>query len=96
MHGSLRRPARRTVSTVLVAAVVLAGAVSAAIGSSAEADPSTDAGTPDPTLSVSLAYEFLDARVDQFCDGEGRCLPRSYEGGFFTDLPTWDFTPSFV
>lgn len=96
MHGSLRRPARRTVSTVLVAAVVLAGAVSVGIGASAEADPATDQGTPDPTLSVSLAYEFLDARVDQFCDGEGHCLPRSYEGGFFTDLPTWDFTPSFV
>lgn len=49
----------------------------------------------DPAQSVALAYEFLDARVDEFCDGEGRCLPRSYEGGFFT-TPSWDFTPSFV
>ncbi len=93
MSGSLRRPARWAVSAVLVATAVVAGAVSAG-AASAQSDPDTDA--PDPTLSVSLAYEFLDARVDEFCDGEGRCLPRSYQGGFFTDLPTWDFTPSFV
>lgn len=52
-------------------------------------------GAPDAAQSVALAYEFLDARVDQFCDGAGHCLPRSYEGGFFT-TPSWDFTPSFV
>ncbi|WP_091229407.1 hypothetical protein [Microbacterium sp. 3J1] len=97
MHGSPRRPAKRVVSAVLVAAAVITGAATTALGAAASpVDPSPETDAPDPTLSVSLAYEFLDARVDQFCDGAGHCLPRSYEGGFFTDLPTWDFTPSFV
>lgn len=96
MHGFARRPARRTVAFVVAATVVLAGAVTAALGATAEADSAPDTGAPDPTLSVARAYEFLDARTDEFCDGDGHCLPRSYQGGFFTDLPTWDFTPSFV
>ncbi|MEV7610750.1 hypothetical protein AB0N61_14800 [Microbacterium sp. NPDC089320] len=96
MHGFARRPARRTVAFVVAATVVLAGAVTAALGATAEADSAPDTGAPDPTLSVARAYEFLDARTDEFCDGAGHCLPRSYQGGFFTDLPTWDFTPSFV
>ncbi|WP_431074523.1 hypothetical protein [Microbacterium phyllosphaerae] len=83
------------IAAALVAVALVAGATTAASGDSGADDPAEGAA-PDPTLSVALAYEFLDARVDQFCDGEGRCLPRSYEGGFFTDLPTWDFTPSFV
>lgn len=97
MHGSPRRPTKSVVSAMLVATAVIAGVATAAMGASASpTEPSSEAEAPDPTLSVSLAYEFLDARVDEFCDGEGRCLPRSYQGGFFTDLPTWDFTPSFV
>ncbi len=97
MYGSSRRPAKRVVSVVLVATAVLAGAAMAAVGAAAsQADPAPATDAPDPSVSVALAYEFLDARVDQFCDGAGHCLPRSYEGGFFTDLPTWDFTPSFV
>jgi len=83
------------IAAALVAAALVAGATTAASGDATSNDP-TAAGAPDPTLSVSLAYEFLDARVDEFCDDDGHCLPRSYEGGFFTDLPTWAFTPSFV
>jgi hypothetical protein len=83
------------IAAALVAAALVAGATTAASGDATSNDPNT-AGAPDPTLSVSLAYEFLDARVDEFCDGDGHCHPRSYQGGFFTDLPTWDFTPSFV
>lgn len=80
----------------LVAAAVFAGSGSAAAGAIRPADqPSPDASAPDAGQSVALAYEFLDARVDEFCDGAGRCLPRSYQGGFFT-TPSWDFTPSFV
>ncbi|MGJ0390416.1 hypothetical protein [Microbacterium sp. CGR1] len=95
MSGSSRRSAPWMIAAALVAAALVAGAASAASGDSVPDDPAAGAA-PDPTLSVALAYEFLDARVDQFCDGDGHCLPRSYEGGFFTDLPTWDFTPSFV
>ena len=95
MPAASRRSASAAVAGALVLAVVIAGAVSSALVASASDDPGADTGTPDPTLSVALAYEFLDARVDEFCDGDGRCLPRSYEGGFFT-TPSWDFTPSFV
>ncbi|WP_312169841.1 hypothetical protein [Microbacterium sp.] len=95
MSGQSRRSAPWMIAAALVAAALVAGATTAASGDATSNDP-TAAGAPDPTLSVSLAYEFLDARVDEFCDDDGHCLPRSYEGGFFTDLPTWDFTPSFV
>lgn len=93
MSPSPRRAVGWTVAVALVAAAVLAGAASAASGDSNPAEDAVPA--PDPSVSVALAYEFLDARVDQFCDGAGKCLPRSYEGGFFT-TPSWDFTPSFV
>lgn len=89
MSDSSRRSAPWVVAAALAAGLMFAGAMPAASGSAAP-----DA-TADPTLSVALAYEFLDARVDEFCDGDGHCLPRSYQGGFFTS-PTWDFTPSFV
>jgi len=95
MPAASRRSASAAVAGALVLAVVLAGAVSSALVAAASDDPAADTGAPDPTLSVALAYEFLDARVDEFCDGDGHCLPRSYEGGFFT-TPSWDFTPSFV
>ncbi|MFK3676941.1 hypothetical protein ACI2IP_04385 [Microbacterium sp. NPDC090218] len=96
MSGSSRRSAPWMVVAALVAAAVLAGAAPAALGAGRPADGSTpDAEAPDAAQSVALAYEFLDARVDEFCDGAGRCLPRSYQGGFFT-TPSWDFTPSFV
>ncbi|MHC9045285.1 hypothetical protein ACYX8G_11910 [Microbacterium saperdae] len=89
MWDSSRRSAPWMLAAALAAGLLVAGAVPAASGSAVP-----DA-TADPELSVSLAYEFLDARVDEFCDGSGHCLPRSYQGGFFT-TPTWDFTPSFV
>ena len=91
-----RRAVGWTVAVALVAATVLAGAASAASGDSTPSEaPVPATTTPDPSVSVALAYEFLDARTDEFCDGAGKCLPRSYEGGFFT-TPSWDFTPSFV
>ncbi|WP_341956298.1 hypothetical protein [Microbacterium sp. LWH13-1.2] len=96
MSGSTRRSAPWVIAAALVAAALVAGAASAASGDATPDAPTAAGAAPDPTLSVSLAYEFLDARVDEFCDGAGHCLPRSYQGGFFTDLPTWDFTPSFV
>ncbi|WEK61858.1 MAG: hypothetical protein P0Y60_03645 [Candidatus Microbacterium colombiense] len=89
MSVSSRRSAPWVVAAALAAGLMFAGAMPAASG-----DSVPDA-TADPELSVALAYEFLDARVDEFCDGAGHCLPRSYQGGFFTS-PTWDFTPSFV
>ena len=89
MSDSSRRSAPWVVAAALAAGLMFAGAIPAASGSAAP-----DA-TADPALSVAMAYEFLDARVDEFCDGAGHCLPRSYQGGFFTS-PTWDFTPSFV
>lgn len=95
MPATPRRSASAAVAGALVLAVVIAGAVSSALVAAASDDPAADTGAPDPSLSVALAYEFLDARVDEFCDGDGHCLPRSYEGGFFT-TPSWDFTPSFV
>ena len=96
MSGSSRRSAPWTIAAALVAAAVLVGAAPAAWGAIRPADDQgSGAGAPDAAQSVALAYEFLDARVDQFCDGAGHCLPRSYEGGFFT-TPSWDFTPSFV
>ncbi|AQY00430.1 hypothetical protein B2G67_02300 [Microbacterium foliorum] len=95
MSGSSRRSAPWMIAAALIAAALVAGATTAASGDGPADAPTADVAS-DPTLSVALAYEFLDARVDEFCDGAGQCLPRSYEGGFFTDLPTWDFTPSFV
>ena len=95
MSASARRSAPWAVVAALVVGAGLVGAapaVSDAFG--ARAQPPADP-VNDPAASVALAYEFLDARVDEFCDGEGRCLPRSYEGGFFT-TPSRDCTPSVV
>ncbi|MEV4669640.1 hypothetical protein [Microbacterium sp. LWO12-1.2] len=78
-----------------MAVVLIMGVAPVASADPGGAEGSPPAGAPDPAASVALAYEFLDARVDEFCDGAGHCLPRSYQGGFFTS-PTWDFTPSFV
>lgn len=91
MSGSPRAP--WVVAAALIAAAVLAGAP--AFGAEPADDAVPPSSAPDAAQSVALAYEFLDARVDEFCDSAGRCLPRSYEGGFFT-TPSWDFTPSFV
>lgn len=96
MSGSPRRSAPWMLAAALVAAAVLAGAAPAMSDAGAPAEDAVPGvNTLDPSLSVDRAYEFLDARVDEFCDGAGRCLPRSYQGGFFT-TPSWDFTPSFV
>lgn len=96
MSGSPRRSAPWAIAAALVAAAVLVGAAPAALGAARPSeDPASGPDALDPAQSVALAYEFLDARVDEFCDGAGHCLPRSYEGGFFT-TPSWDFTPSFV
>ena len=93
MSGSPRAP--WVVAAALIAAAVFSGAAPAAFGVEPTDDATPPSSAPDAAQSVALAYEFLDARVDEFCDGAGRCLPRSYEGGFFT-TPSWDFTPSFV
>jgi hypothetical protein len=96
MSVSPRRSAPWVLAAALVAATVLAGAAPAISDAGAPSEGAVPGvSTPDPSLSVERAYEFLDARVDEFCDGAGRCLPRSYQGGFFT-TPSWDFTPSFV
>lgn len=96
MSGTSRRSAPWAMIGALAAAALLAGAVPLVSSAAASADdPGPGGNAPDAAQSVSLAYEFLDARVDEFCDGDGRCLPRSYQGGFFT-TPSWDFTPSFV
>lgn len=94
MSGSPRRSASWAVIAALVVAAVFTGTAPAVsdVGSPSE-DPVPE--TIDAAESVALAYEFLDARVDEFCDEDDRCLPRSYQGGFFT-TPSWDFTPSFV
>lgn len=96
MSGSPRRPTAWLVAGMLLASAVLAGVASTASADvSPVTEPSTDKDVTDPAVSVARAYEFLDGRVDEFCDGGGLCLPRSYQGGFFT-TPSWDFTPSFV
>lgn len=94
MSATGRRAAPWAVVAALVVGAVFAGAAPAVSDAGV---PGEGAGpeTDDAARSVALAYEFLDARVDEFCDGAGHCLPRSYQGGFFT-TPTWDFTPSFV
>ncbi|KNY05330.1 hypothetical protein [Microbacterium sp. GCS4] len=96
MSGSPRRSVPWIVAAALVAVAVLTGAATASGAATPADEPAPVADPADPATSVALAYEFLDARVDEFCDDAGHCLPRSYQGGFFTDLPTWDFTPSFV
>lgn len=96
MSVSPRRSVPWVVATAIVAAVVFVGASPAASGDVAPSDdPASETNIPDAATSVAAAYDFLDARVDEFCDGAGHCLPRSYQGGFFT-TPSWDFTPSFV
>ena len=95
MSGSSRRKVPSVITAVLVAVVVAAAAPAVSAAFAAADDSRSGEDASDPSLSVTRAYEFLDARVDEFCDGAGRCLPRSYEGGFFT-TPSWDFTPSFV
>ena len=94
MSGSPRRSAPWAIIAALVAAAVFTGTASAASESGSPEEESVPE-TIDAAQSVELAYEFLDARVDEFCDSADRCLPRSYQGGFFT-TPSWDFTPSFV
>ncbi|MFS0895164.1 hypothetical protein [Microbacterium sp. 179-I 3D3 NHS] len=95
MSGSSRRSAPWALAAALVAAAVLAGAAPAASGDAAPSGDRAETNAPSAAASVARAYDFLDSRVDEFCDGAGRCLPRSYQGGFFT-TPGWDFTPSFV
>lgn len=95
MSGSVRRSAPWAAVAALVVGAVLVGAAPAVSDAFAARDETPADPVTDSAASVALAYEFLDARVDEFCDGEGHCLPRSYQGGFFT-TPTWDFTPSFV
>lgn len=94
MSGSPRRTAPWAIIAALVAAAVFTGTASAASDSGSPGEETVPESI-DAAQSVELAYEFLDARVDEFCDSADRCLPRSYQGGFFT-TPSWDFTPSFV
>ncbi|CAH0227615.1 hypothetical protein SRABI76_02669 [Microbacterium oxydans] len=90
-----RRSVPAVVAAVVAAALVVGAAPAVLNAAAASGDAAAATGAPDPSTSVAMAYEFLDGRVDEFCDGAGHCLPRSYEGGFFT-TPSWDFTPSFV
>ena len=95
-----------TAATLMILAAIGAGAQPAlAAASSAGPAAAGAAGTvdwyvaPDGAVdyehSAALAYEFLDDRVDEYCSADGMCLPRSYQGGFFT-TPDWDFTSSFL
>jgi hypothetical protein len=99
MRDASRRTLHRsTVASVLVAVVLAVGAGPAAAAPAPEGEgawfTSPDGGT-DYAHSATLAYRFLDGRVDEYCSDDGMCLPRSYQGGFFT-TPDWDFTSSFL
>lgn len=99
----MRDLARRTVQRSALASVVVAVVLAVSAGPAA-ATPAPEGegawftspdGTTDYARSATLAYEFLDGRVDEYCSGDGLCLPRSYQGGFFT-TPDRDFTSSFL
>ncbi len=99
--------AARSAAGVLLVLTVLGGtaqpalatpsSMAAAIGAAAEGVDWYVApdGAVDYVQSAALAYDFLDDRVDEYCSADGMCLPRSYQGGFFT-TPDWDFTSSFL
>ncbi len=100
MTRSARRPARLGImaaSVALAAAIALGAAPATAAGSPTTEDSwfTSPDGTVDYAQSAALAYDFLDGRVDEYCSGDGMCLPRSYQGGFFS-TPTWEFTSSFL
>lgn len=102
-HGISTRTSVRAATAALAAAIALGLGVapaSAAPASAAAQAPAVDwyvdpAGEVDFERSAALAYEFLDDRVDEYCSSDGMCLPRSYQGGFFT-TPDWDYTSSFL
>jgi hypothetical protein len=45
--------------------------------------------------SVARAFDFLDAKFDEYGSGSAFRVPRSYTGGFF-ETPTWTFVSSFA
>lgn len=96
MRSRRHSPAARTLATAVVA-LALAVSAAPAVGASVDDDDwfTSPSGQVDYAQSASLAYEFLDDRVDEYCSTDDLCLPRSYQGGFFT-TPTTDFTASFV
>lgn len=88
----------RAAALVVLATLALAASPVSAAGASAVSDDewfTSPTGQADYAQSAELAYEFLDERVDEYCSADGLCLPRSYQGGYFT-TPTSDFTASFV
>lgn len=99
MRNSRRSTAVRTLAaTVIALALAACAAVSAAPAAGASVGDdwfTSSSGQVDYAESAALAYEFLDDRVDEYCSTDDLCLPRSYQGGFFT-TPTADFTASFV
>ena len=94
-HSPRRAASRGILASILVAGVIAIGAGPASAASLDDGWFTSPDGSVDYARSAALAYEFLDARVDEYCSDDGLCLPRSYQGGFFT-TPDWDFTSSFV
>ncbi|MFB4354596.1 hypothetical protein RAC69_15685 [Microbacterium sp. LS_15] len=96
-HGIPTRTTVRLATAALAVTTLLGlGVAPAAAAQAAAADWYVDpAGEVDYERSADLAYEFLDDRVDEYCSADAMCLPRSYQGGFFT-TPDWDYTSSFL
>ncbi|MDF2507809.1 MAG: hypothetical protein K0Q52_1668 [Microbacterium sp.] len=89
---------RGALATAVVAAAIAVSIVPAASAAAATTEHDwfvSPDGTTDYAQSAAAAYEFLDDRVDEYCSADGMCLPRSYQGGFFS-TPTWEFTSSFL
>lgn len=95
----MRQPSGRAASRGILASVLVAAVFGMGVAPVAAVADDGWATSPDDAVdyahSAALAYEFLDARVDEYCSDDGMCLPRSYQGGYFT-TPDWDYTPSFV
>lgn len=98
MKRSSGTPLRRVVVSAVVAAAIAVSIAPAASAAAATAESDwfvSPDGSTDYAASAAAAYEFLDGRVDEYCSADAMCLPRSYQGGFFS-TPTWEFTSSFL
>jgi len=94
-HGTRTRSILRVASTALAVVVALSIGVAPSSAAPIEEGYVDPDGAVDFAGSAALAYAFLDDRVDEYCAADGMCLPRSYQGGFFT-TPEWDYTSSFL
>ena len=95
-------PSRRGVLTAAsgAATALLAGAFAAAPAAASEPpQPSPPSRLPAAAgasrASVQRAFDFLDAKFDEYGTGDDLRVPRSYTGGFF-ETPTWTFVSSFA